>query len=103
MSQPSRSSGLFPSLYAILDPDLSGVPLADLALQLAGAGVELMQLRSKSGAAAQVLSEARQLAEILIPLKVRFIVNDRPDIAALAGSDGVHVGQDDLPVEAARR
>jgi thiamine-phosphate pyrophosphorylase len=94
---------LFPSLYAILDPDLASTPLTLLAETLSDAGVQLMQLRDKRGAAAHVYSQAKELAAILSPRGVRLIVNDRPDIAAMIASAGVHVGQDDLPVEEARR
>lgn len=94
---------MFSPLYAILDPELAAGPLSDLSSQLAAAGVTLIQLRDKKSPAAQVLSRARELAALLTPLGVRFILNDRPDIAAIAACGGVHVGQDDLPVEDARR
>jgi thiamine-phosphate pyrophosphorylase len=66
-------------------------------------GVDLLQIREKSlpdGALLAVLQEARDVTRRLgIPL----VVNDRPDLAVLAEADFVHVGQDDLPVAAARR
>ena len=94
---------MFPPLYAILDPDLSPLPLATLADALAGAGVQLMQLRDKRGSAAQIQSQTIALMASLSPRGVLLIVNDRPDIAAITASGGVHVGQEDLPVEDARR
>jgi thiamine-phosphate pyrophosphorylase len=94
---------LFPALYAILDPELAPAPLTTLASTLADAGVRLMQLRDKRGSAAQIHSQAKELQAILAPRGVRFIVNDRPDIAAMTDSGGVHVGQEDLPAEEARR
>jgi thiamine-phosphate pyrophosphorylase len=94
---------LFPALYAILDPDLAPAPLATLAGALADAGVQLIQLRDKRDSPAQVYSHARELDALLSPRGVRFIVNDRPDIAAMTASGGVHVGQEDLPPEEARR
>jgi thiamine-phosphate pyrophosphorylase len=94
---------LFPALYAILDPALSAEPLPDLAEKLADAGVLLVQLRDKRATARRTYSEAQKLIERVAPRGVRVIVNDRPDIAAMVGAGGVHVGQDDLPVEAARR
>ncbi len=94
---------MFPSLYAILDPTLAPGPLAQFASILADAGVELIQLRDKQATAAKVYAHARELAQLLAPRNVRFIVNDRPDIAAIVGAAGVHVGQEDLPVEDARR
>jgi len=93
---------VFSPLYAIIDPELTAIPVSDLASQLAVAGVTLIQLRDKKGPAAQVLAQARELSALLAPRGVRFILNDRPDIAAIADCAGVHVGQDDLPVEDAR-
>jgi thiamine-phosphate pyrophosphorylase len=94
---------LFPALYAILDPDLAPVPLGTLAIELADAGVRLMQLRDKRGSAAHIHSQAKVLQALLSPRGVRFIVNDRADIAAITDAGGVHVGQEDLSAEDARR
>jgi thiamine-phosphate pyrophosphorylase len=92
---------VFPSLYAILDRSLLTAPSVEFAGTLAQAGVELVQLRDKT-AAGKLYAEAKELVEALAPRSVRLIVNDRADIAAMAGAAGVHVGQDDLPVEEAR-
>jgi thiamine-phosphate pyrophosphorylase len=94
---------LFPSLYAILDSDFTTLPLSQLATSLAAAGVQLMQLRCKRASAARMHALASELAVLLPPKGVRLIVNDRADVAALAGAAGVHVGPEDLPVEDARR
>ncbi len=94
---------MFPALYAILDPSLSPGPLAETAAIWADAGVRLIQLRNKHASAAKLYAEAKDLLGHLAPREVRLIVNDRPDIAAVAGAGGVHVGQGDLPVEEARR
>jgi thiamine-phosphate pyrophosphorylase len=92
---------LFPALYAILDPSLTPEPVA-FARQLAEAGVQLIQLRDKRGSSRKIHEQARELMS-LQSSGVRIIINDRPDIAAIAGAAGVHVGQDDLPVEDARK
>lgn len=94
---------MFPALYAILDPSLTSTPLVQVAVALADAGVELIQLRDKRSSARQIFAEAKELAAVLSGRGVRFIVNDRPDVAAICGAGGVHVGQDDLPAEDARR
>jgi thiamine-phosphate pyrophosphorylase len=96
---------LFPALYAILDatPDLSSESALFLAEKLASAGVELIQLRAKSLTSRQFHELSRALLSGLASHAVRVIVNDRPDIAAIAGAHGVHVGQEDLPVENARK
>ncbi|HUJ32605.1 MAG TPA: thiamine phosphate synthase [Candidatus Acidoferrum sp.] len=93
---------MFPSLYAILDPALIEVPLAEFAAKLAAAGVGLIQLRDKRASARRLLEETRGLIVLFTSTSVRLVVNDRPDVAAMAGAGGVHVGQEDLPVEAAR-
>ncbi len=94
---------MFPPLYAILDPDFATLPLSQLAVSFAAVGVQLMQLRCKRASAAQMHALASELALLLRPTGVRLIVNDRADVAALSGASGVHVGQEDLLVEDARR
>jgi thiamine-phosphate pyrophosphorylase len=70
---------------------------------LADAGVRLVQYRNKSASARELLQKSRALAEELRPRSVTFIVNDRADVAALAGASGVHLGQADLSAESARK
>jgi thiamine-phosphate pyrophosphorylase len=94
---------VLPRLYVILDPALITSSERDCALNLAEAGVRLLQYRNKSAPARQYLESSRKLAEVLLPQGVTFFVNDRPDVAFLAGATGVHVGQDDLDVEQARQ
>lgn len=105
--QPNKSApeGLFPALYAILDaiPDQPSESLLLFAEKLAAAGVELIQLRAKNISARYFHELARALLQRLASHPVRVIVNDRPDIAAIAGAQGVHVGQEDLPVVEARK
>ena len=93
---------VLPRLYVILDAALTPLPERDCALSLAEAGVQLLQYRNKGASARQLFESSRALAQLLIPRGVSFFVNDRPDIAYLAGASGVHVGQEDLDVEAAR-
>jgi thiamine-phosphate pyrophosphorylase len=63
----------------------------------------LLQLRNKTGAARDTLALLRALAPLCRRAGTRLFANDRPDLAVLAGADGVHLGQDDLPPEAARQ
>lgn len=97
---------MFPPLYAILDASLiSGDPPASwiaLAASLARSGCRLIQIRAKHTDPAKQLEIATQLARSLDSARMRLIVNDRADIALLAGASGVHVGQQDLEVEQAR-
>ena len=93
---------VFPRLYAIIDPTLLAISELELAEALAGSGVELIQYRNKTASSRQFFEISRHLSSVLGPRGVRFIVNDRADIAMLAGAGGVHVGQEDLGVEEAR-
>jgi thiamine-phosphate pyrophosphorylase len=86
----------------ILDSALLTLPAQDCAQSLADAGVRLMQYRSKAASARELLDSSQNLASLLAPCGVSFVVNDRADVAALAGASGVHVGQEDLGVEQAR-
>ena len=93
---------VLPRLYVILDAALLKIPARKCAKSLVDAGVRLIQYRNKSAAGRELFETSRELAEYLNPVGVHFIVNDRADVAALAGARGVHVGQDDLGVEQAR-
>src|SRR5258708_15351583 len=91
-------------LYAIVDPEnTGGHDLVDLARAVAAGGATLVQLRDKVNDDARVIEEARALKAVLAPFSVPLIVNDRVDVALAAGADGVHVGQEDMAVAAARR
>lgn len=96
---------MVPRLYPIVDVDLCrerGLdPLAVLLGFLAG-GARLIQLRDKTSASAARLDLARKGAVAAAASQARLIVNDRADVARLAGASGVHVGQEDLSVEEAR-
>jgi thiamine-phosphate pyrophosphorylase len=91
-------------VYVILDPGASGgrdlVVLADAVLR---AGARWIQLRDKAAPTRALLGLARRLGEAVRRAGGVFVVNDRLDVALAAGADGVHLGQDDLPVSAARR
>ena len=65
-------------------------------------GVGIVQLRMKSAGDEEVVARARELASVCHERGALFILNDRPDLAVAAGADGVHVGQDDEPVDSAR-
>jgi thiamine-phosphate pyrophosphorylase len=93
---------VLPRLYAIIDPTLVTTSELTLAEALAESGVELIQYRNKNVSTRDLFEISRRLSARLAPRGVRFIVNDRPDVALLAGAGGVHVGQEDLGVEQAR-
>jgi thiamine-phosphate pyrophosphorylase len=93
-------------LYVILDAALLSSTkkqsAKDLGIELADAGVRLLQYRDKLAHSNELLRVSRELAPEMRARGAKFIVNDRADVAALAEADGVHVGQDDLTVDAAR-
>jgi thiamine-phosphate pyrophosphorylase len=103
MTASADYSAQFPPLYAIIDPNLAAIPPVQIAEELVGAGVRLIQLRDKRHGAGGLLAQTRELLAAVAQRGARIVVNDRPDVAAIAGAGGVHVGQEDLPVEAARR
>jgi thiamine-phosphate diphosphorylase len=93
-----------PKVYAILDPEQTRdrEPAAVLQSLLAG-GAKIVQLRAKRLSPRGFLELARAAAREMRRRGCRFIVNDRVDIALACGADGVHLGQDDLPLQAARK
>jgi len=93
---------VFPRLYAIMDGALLADSEPAFAKMLAESGVELVQYRNKNSSSRILFDVSSQIAHELKGTSVRFIVNDRTDVARLAGAGGVHVGQEDLPVEAAK-
>ncbi len=77
--------------------------LADFLAQVLDGGVDIVQLRDKVADAATQLRSAEIAMEVCAKYDVPFILNDRPDLALHLGADGVHVGQDDAPVDLCRR
>jgi thiamine-phosphate pyrophosphorylase len=91
-------------LNAIVDPERSGGhDLAELARLCAEGGATLVQLRDKVSETRAMVDAARAIKQALAQFSVPFVVNDRVDVALAAGADGVHLGQDDMKVEDARR
>jgi thiamine-phosphate pyrophosphorylase len=94
---------VLPRLYAIVDPLDTGRSPVALAEALLAGGARCLQLRLKDAPPRDLLAAARAIRPLARAAGALFLVNDRPDVAALAGADGVHLGQDDLPLAAARR
>ncbi|MFN3681476.1 MAG: thiamine phosphate synthase [Nitrospira sp.] len=91
-------------LYVVLDPASHPPrPLVDILKEAAEAGVRLFQYRNKTASMKEAYEEARQLKAVASDYDVTFLVNDRCDLALAVDADGVHVGQDDMPYEYARR
>jgi thiamine-phosphate pyrophosphorylase len=92
-----------PRLYPVVDASCfsSTVDLIQFAEHLVAAGCTLLQYRNKRGNARIMLEQARELKQHL-DIRAKLIMNDRADLALIAGFDGVHVGQDDLLPESVR-
>ncbi len=90
-------------IYPITDVGLTGLSHADQVVRLSEGGATLVQLREKHLPPFQFHKQAEEALVVARKLGVRIIVNDRVDIALALGADGVHLGQSDLPPEAARR
>lgn len=90
-------------LYVLITEALCRRDWFETARAAIDGGADCLQLREKNLADRGLLVRAKRLASLCRERGVLFIMNDRPDIAALANADGVHLGQDDLPVSAARR
>jgi thiamine-phosphate pyrophosphorylase len=91
-------------IYAIIDSAFSmGRPVPEITERLLQAGVRIIQYREKEKKAGEMLKECRQIREATRNAGACFIINDHVDIAILADADGVHIGQDDLPVAEVRR
>ena len=97
---------VWPRLYAIVDAGVAGRAgwhPCDLAHAYLDGGARLLQLRASGVDTATQLGWCRDIVRLAAPVGARVIVNDRCDLALMAGADGVHLGQDDLPIDAARR
>lgn len=92
-----------PRLYAIVDPALlpAGQDLSIFVRELVAAGTTWLQYRDKSGTSAEVLTRGRELRRAAP--RATLVMNDRADLCLAAGFNGVHLGQEDLSMEGARR
>jgi len=100
-----RPAGLFAAvrLYVLITQSACKRPWLQAAELAIDGGADCLQLREKDLPDGELLARSRQLAELCRRRGVLCIINDRPDIALLAGADGVHLGQSDLPPPQARR
>jgi thiamine-phosphate pyrophosphorylase len=89
-------------LYVIVDPLDTGRDPLMLARAVLAGGARLLQLRMKATTTHELLATAEAVRDLSAAAGATFIVNDRADIARACGADGVHLGQEDLPVAAAR-
>jgi len=91
-------------LYFVTDRGLCGdKTLADVVIQAIRGGAACVQLREKDVTTRFFVEEALRIKALLAPFKVPLIINDRLDVALAVEADGVHVGQEDMPYEIARK
>ncbi len=90
-------------LYAVVSSNLCRHSVKQTVEAILSAGVRVIQLREKHTPDDQFYAMAVEVRQLTADHDALFIVNDRPDIAALTGADGVHLGQGDLPIADVRR
>ena len=103
---PQQARFQLPELYPILDVETlerHGIGIRHAACAMVSAGVGILQLRDKRSAPQQVLEHAAALTEAIAGTGCLLVMNDRVDLALLAGWHAVHLGHKDLSPEAARR
>ena len=90
-------------IYLITDRTLSKLSHTQITMKAIASGIRTIQLREKHMSKKELYSEALSMRSLTLKYKTTFIVNDQIDIALAADADGVHLGQEDMPVEEARR
>jgi thiamine-phosphate pyrophosphorylase len=90
-------------LYGMVDLPGRGWPAGRLANALLDGGARVLQVRMKTATPAAMIAVIDELRPLCKRREARLIVNDRLDVALAGGADGVHLGQDDLPLHAARK
>ena len=98
-----QSSFRLPRIYPLTDVHLSGLSHAKQVELLSLGGATLIQLRDKQSPALRFYEHAKAAMDVATRSGVQLIINDRADVALAAGAHGIHLGQDDIPPEAARR
>ncbi|MBO8142807.1 MAG: thiamine phosphate synthase [Firmicutes bacterium] len=94
------------AVYLITDPALAarrGRTVQDVVARAIAGGVTCVQLRAKDFSTRALVELGRELLDVTRRARVPLLVNDRLDVALALGADGVHLGEDDLPIDAARR
>jgi len=90
-------------LYLITDKSIAGLTHSQIVKKAISAGVQTIQLRDKHMSKRELYDQAVLVRNLTLKHKVKFIMNDYIDIAMAVKADGVHLGQDDMPIKEARR
>lgn len=98
-----QSAFRLPRVYPLTDTQLSGLSHAEQVGLLSLGGATLVQLREKQMSPREFYEQAKAAVTVADQCSVRLIINDRVDVALAVGANGVHLGQDDMPPEAARK
>jgi thiamine-phosphate pyrophosphorylase len=86
------------SLYLVTEESIAIEELTKIIAQSVSGGVSIVQLREKNNSSLSFYKKASALKQLLNELSIPLIINDRVDIALAVGADGIHIGQDDLPL-----
>lgn len=92
-----------PKVYPITDTRMSGLSHLEQAREMIAGGARLIQIRDKNASSSDLYEAATAVCELAAKQGVTVVINDRVDIALAVGAGGVHLGQDDLPPEEARK
>ncbi|MFI0348222.1 MAG: thiamine phosphate synthase [Chthoniobacterales bacterium] len=91
-------------LYGILDTEyVSSSNIAEMTGQLLEGGADILQLRAKHSSEAEIIAMAQEIQPLAKAAKKIFVINDFPHLVPIVNADGVHIGQDDMSVDQARR
>ncbi|MET1177744.1 thiamine phosphate synthase [Peribacillus simplex] len=86
------------SLYLVTKESIALEKLTEIIAESVSGGVSIVQLREKNNSSLSFYKKASALKQLLNELSIPLIINDRVDIALAVGADGIHIGQDDLPL-----
>lgn len=91
------------SLYLVTEESIAIEELTKIIAQSVSGGVSIIQLREKNNSSLSFYEKASALKQLLNELSIPLIINDRVDIALAVGADGIHIGQDDLPLPVVKK
>lgn len=91
------------SLYLVTEESIAVEELTKIIAQSVSGGVSIVQLREKNNSSLSFYKKASALKQLLNELSIPLIINDRVDIALAVGADGIHIGQDDLPLPVVKK
>jgi thiamine-phosphate pyrophosphorylase len=91
------------SLYLVTEQSIAIEELTKIIAESVSGGVSIVQLREKNNSSLSFYEKASALKQLLNELSIPLIINDRVDIALAVGADGIHIGQDDLPLPVVKK